>query len=256
MAHATRNVADGGGPFAAVVVRDDDVVAEGVNRVTRDLDPTAHAEVVAIRAACTGARRPPPDRLRARVAPASRARSASPRRCGPGSTGSSTPPTATTRRAPASTTGRSTSCSTRPRVCVVVPVRPGPRRAADRAVRRLAGQGRPGRLLTVAFRGSALTRWRRDRRRLDAGHRPARGRGRRGRRAAGPAAPAGAAGARAGGRHGRPRGRASRRPARRPPAVRLAAGRPARDGRAPRARLPRRRTSTSSRSRPTASSGR
>lgn len=49
---ATANVADGGGPFAAIVVRGDDVVAEGVNRVTRDLDPTAHAEVVAIRTAC------------------------------------------------------------------------------------------------------------------------------------------------------------------------------------------------------------
>ena len=48
---ATGNVADGGGPFAAAVVRDDEVVATGVNRVTRDLDPTAHAEVVAIRAA-------------------------------------------------------------------------------------------------------------------------------------------------------------------------------------------------------------
>lgn len=49
---ATANVADGGGPFAALVVRDDQVLAEGVNRVSRDLDPTAHAEVVAIRAAC------------------------------------------------------------------------------------------------------------------------------------------------------------------------------------------------------------
>ena len=49
---ATRNVTDGGGPFAAAVVRGGRVVAEGVNRVTRDLDPTAHAEVVAIRAAC------------------------------------------------------------------------------------------------------------------------------------------------------------------------------------------------------------
>jgi tRNA(Arg) A34 adenosine deaminase TadA len=52
VARATRNVADGGGPFAAMVVRGDEVVADGVNRVTRDLDPTAHAEVVAIRAAC------------------------------------------------------------------------------------------------------------------------------------------------------------------------------------------------------------
>lgn len=49
---AVRNVAAGGGPFAAAVVRDGEVVATGQNRVTRDLDPTAHAEVVAIRAAC------------------------------------------------------------------------------------------------------------------------------------------------------------------------------------------------------------
>ncbi len=52
VARATRNVAEGGGPFAAVVVRDGAALAEGVNRVTRDHDPTAHAEVVAIRAAC------------------------------------------------------------------------------------------------------------------------------------------------------------------------------------------------------------
>ena len=49
---ATANVAEDGGPFAALVIRGDVVVADGVNRVTRDLDPTAHAEVVAIRAAC------------------------------------------------------------------------------------------------------------------------------------------------------------------------------------------------------------
>lgn len=41
-----------GGPFAAVVVLDGRVVGEGVNRVTGDNDPTAHAEVVAIREAC------------------------------------------------------------------------------------------------------------------------------------------------------------------------------------------------------------
>lgn len=49
---AVANVADGGGPFGAVVVRDGVVVATGQNRVTRDLDPTAHAEVTAIRTAC------------------------------------------------------------------------------------------------------------------------------------------------------------------------------------------------------------
>jgi guanine deaminase len=52
ISRATANVAEGGGPFAALIVRGDDLVAEGVNRVTRDLDPTAHAEVVAIRRAC------------------------------------------------------------------------------------------------------------------------------------------------------------------------------------------------------------
>jgi guanine deaminase len=51
---ATANVARNGGPFGAVVVRDGAVLGEGANRVTADLDPTAHAEVVAIRAACRG----------------------------------------------------------------------------------------------------------------------------------------------------------------------------------------------------------
>jgi len=48
---AVRNVSDGGGPFGAVVVTPDGTVHEGVNRVTLDHDPTAHAEVVAIRRA-------------------------------------------------------------------------------------------------------------------------------------------------------------------------------------------------------------
>jgi guanine deaminase len=42
-----------GGPFGAVIVTDGQVIAEGYNKVTSDNDPTAHAEVVAIRQACT-----------------------------------------------------------------------------------------------------------------------------------------------------------------------------------------------------------
>lgn len=41
-----------GGPFGAIVVKDGKIIAEGYNQVTSANDPTAHAEVVAIREAC------------------------------------------------------------------------------------------------------------------------------------------------------------------------------------------------------------
>jgi guanine deaminase len=50
---AIENVRSGrGGPFATVVVKDGRIIASGTNQVTSTNDPTAHAEVVAIRAAC------------------------------------------------------------------------------------------------------------------------------------------------------------------------------------------------------------
>jgi guanine deaminase len=50
---AVENVRSGkGGPFAAIVVRNGEIIAEGANHVTTWNDPTAHAEVVAIREAC------------------------------------------------------------------------------------------------------------------------------------------------------------------------------------------------------------
>lgn len=52
IALAVENVKNGGGPFGAVIVKDGKVVASGTNRVTPDNDPTAHAEVNAIRKAC------------------------------------------------------------------------------------------------------------------------------------------------------------------------------------------------------------
>lgn len=49
---ATESVQQGGGPFGAVIVKDGEIVAGNTNRVTLNLDPTAHAEVNAIREAC------------------------------------------------------------------------------------------------------------------------------------------------------------------------------------------------------------
>ena len=53
IALATENGRSGkGGPFGAVIVKDDQIIAEGANSVTSTNDPTAHAEILAIRKAC------------------------------------------------------------------------------------------------------------------------------------------------------------------------------------------------------------
>jgi guanine deaminase len=53
IALATENVTSGsGGPFGSLIVRDEKIIAIGVNLVTATNDPTAHAEVMAIRNAC------------------------------------------------------------------------------------------------------------------------------------------------------------------------------------------------------------
>ena len=49
---ARQNVADGGRPFATVIVHDGQILAESANKVAQTNDPTAHAEILAIREAC------------------------------------------------------------------------------------------------------------------------------------------------------------------------------------------------------------
>ncbi|WP_051898197.1 nucleoside deaminase [Sciscionella sediminilitoris] len=50
---ARQNVTEGGRPFATVIAKDGAVLAESANQVAQTSDPTAHAEILAIRAACT-----------------------------------------------------------------------------------------------------------------------------------------------------------------------------------------------------------
>ena len=49
---AKQSIKTGGGPFGAIIVKDGEIIAETSNSVTKDLDPTAHAEVNCIRQAC------------------------------------------------------------------------------------------------------------------------------------------------------------------------------------------------------------
>ena len=48
-----KNINNNGGPFGCVIVKNNKIISEGVNSVTQNNDPTAHAEIVAIRNACT-----------------------------------------------------------------------------------------------------------------------------------------------------------------------------------------------------------
>lgn len=52
IALSIENIKNGGGPFGAVIVKDNRIIATGTNHVTAKNDPTAHAEMIAIRKAC------------------------------------------------------------------------------------------------------------------------------------------------------------------------------------------------------------
>jgi tRNA(Arg) A34 adenosine deaminase TadA len=52
IALSIENIKKGGGPFGAVIVKDNKIVATGTNHVSANNDPTAHAEMIAIRKAC------------------------------------------------------------------------------------------------------------------------------------------------------------------------------------------------------------
>ncbi|MGL4851962.1 MAG: nucleoside deaminase [Phocaeicola sp.] len=53
IALSIENIEKGGGPFGAVIARNGEIISTGVNRVVESCDPTAHAEVIAIREAAT-----------------------------------------------------------------------------------------------------------------------------------------------------------------------------------------------------------
>ena len=52
IALSIESVKTGGGPFGSIIVKDDEIISEGFNKVTSTNDPTAHGEIVAIRDAC------------------------------------------------------------------------------------------------------------------------------------------------------------------------------------------------------------
>ena len=52
IALSIESVKSGGGPFGTVIVKNNKIISEGMNRVTKNNDPTAHGEIIAIRNAC------------------------------------------------------------------------------------------------------------------------------------------------------------------------------------------------------------